>query len=98
MTNVHGVWLSDKMIQDLESAHNGKLVRDVLLSDILNKLSQKYRKEHGKFPQLLRPSEYPGEEFAAHRIEFFKFGLLVPSKWHAYIRRKRVFAGVTLHV
>lgn len=93
-TLVHGVRISDQQIEDLEGKHGGKLVRDVFLSDSLNKLAKGYNAEHGVFPDLLRPPEFPTEEFASHRIDInvpvFGAGKL-PTKWHAFFRRPKVF-------
>lgn len=93
-TLVHGILVSDQEIEDLEQKHGGKLVRGVFLSDLLNKLAKRYNAEHGAFPDLLRPPEFPTEEFASHRINInvpvFGAGVL-PTKWHAFFRRPKVF-------
>jgi hypothetical protein len=73
-----------------EQNFGGKLVTDNRLSSALQLSVWKYKTEHGVYPDVMHPSDCPGDEFFPVQIKLnVGIGADIDSPWHAFIRRPR---------
>lgn len=69
-TLIRGIPILDSFIESWEDIHGGKILKDDRISWVLQQLCNRYKIEHGIFPDLLRPPEFPLEQY--YPVEIYK--------------------------
>jgi len=91
-TLVHGIWIADEQIREIEKQHGGTLVRNVGFSDLLNKSLWNQKLPDGSYVDALEPPETPAVRFIPRQLVATQFGIDVKVKWHMFIRVNKVFS------